>query len=236
MPPRLYEDHVKRPLTTEQQALAADNVRLAYFLAGKFARRYELDHDECDGEALFALTNAARLFDPRRVHEHKGGGFVRFGTYATWAITNRLVRLGHVERRRAERHARHYDGYGNDAPTVPPRLCDDGPAVEELCRHGGQDAGVLRMRYGEGLSLQKVADRLGVSKERVRQRQERGLAACRLALGHDAPGVPARVGGRQGAIAARAAERQGYDTDRDRAGPRPGVASPPAPPPGRRRP
>lgn len=79
----------KKPLTPDQQVLAAQWVRLAYKLArGRMGPG--LDLDDLSGAATEALCHAARCWDP-----HYG---VQFQTYAGRAITSALT--GEIARQR----------------------------------------------------------------------------------------------------------------------------------------
>ncbi len=73
------------PLTEAQQSLAAANVALAHWWAGRMARGMPLaDGDDAAGVALEGLCHAARKFDPSRGHA--------FSTYASHWIRQRIQR------------------------------------------------------------------------------------------------------------------------------------------------
>lgn len=69
-----YHDKPTVPLTEERKTLAADNFRLAKFLARPFKRSWPEIMDEIDSAAVMGLMDAARLFDPSRG--------IKFATYA----------------------------------------------------------------------------------------------------------------------------------------------------------
>lgn len=74
-----------REKTAEE--LFNDNVKLAYWMAGQYARSHpSVDAEDANQEALAALANAARMFDRTR------GG--KFSGYAGAAISNTLGKMG----------------------------------------------------------------------------------------------------------------------------------------------
>lgn len=72
-------------LTIEQQQLAEDNVKLAYFFANKWYKKLpKMDIDELKSLALLGLTQAARSFNPEK-------GYT-FATFADRCIGNMIKR------------------------------------------------------------------------------------------------------------------------------------------------
>ena len=57
-------DHLDFQLTKEQQAFAAEHVRLAYSECHKFSRRTGISYDELIGAAHIGLCKGAKRFDP----------------------------------------------------------------------------------------------------------------------------------------------------------------------------
>ena len=93
------------PMTSEQQQLAVDNMKLATHIADRYRRAFatggrnreaDLDagKDEAEGVAFVALCLAAQSWDPNRG--------IPFGKYAPsridWALQNELKRLGKWDR------------------------------------------------------------------------------------------------------------------------------------------
>lgn len=180
----------KVPLTPAQQELAARNLGLARFHALRFARGAHLDYEECEGEAMYALCDAAGLYDPERG--------AQFSTYASWAIINRLRRMLEVHRRRPDGAALSllpirsdgFDTYSSEggwytqphAPEGEP-ACDVDDALAEALRPlHRREREVLAMRFRAGLTLKEVGERLGVTRSRVQQIEQRSLARAREAL------------------------------------------------------
>ena len=185
-------------LTTEQQRLAADNMPLARWHANVFSLKTQFDFDDCLGEALIGLCNAARLFNPNFLV--KGSDTpVRFSTYATWAIRSRLARMLEVERRRPDDKALGlaagsvgHDGYGKTRrgeAFVDPPAPQEVPKVEmdevrkdlrlALSGCSYRQARVLHWKFVDGMNLAQIGERLGLSRERVRQIQVAALSRVR---------------------------------------------------------
>jgi RNA polymerase sigma factor (sigma-70 family) len=167
-----------------RERLAQANVRLVLSLARKSTNSGQ-DFEELVSDGLLILLGAIDRFDYAR-------GF-RFSTYATHAIRRFFYRQYKGAQRRRER-----------CLTVPPELISDVPGPErsetdaELDPVAGvrsllarvsecldeRESRIVQMRFGvggtgESLTLREVADRLGISKERVRQLQLRALDKLR---------------------------------------------------------
>ena len=142
-----------------RQALVADNLRLAYKLARlNRYRRWGLDPDDLEQEAVLGLCRAAQAFDPET---HPG---VPFSAFARVYITGGMWRA----------IAQHITESAHDRlPDDLPDSADDGKAdalsievahaIDEL---GSDDAEVLVLRFGiDGaapLGLLELADHLDV--------------------------------------------------------------------------
>lgn len=70
---------------TDPERLAADNMRLAHWMAYRFANQYGVDPEEADNQAQAALTAAANAYDPSRG--------TKFSSTAAAYIRNSLRRL-----------------------------------------------------------------------------------------------------------------------------------------------
>lgn len=186
-------------LNGKQQQLAADNVPLARWLANIFSLKTDIDFDECLGEALIGLCNAARLFNPNFLVKGSNSP-VRFSTYATWAIRSRLVRLLEVERRRPDDKAMGLaagsvgkkqwgeprKGEAFVDPPAPESNEPDRQEVEEevnnaLSACNPRQAAILRWKYLNDMTLAEISKKIGLSRERVRQIQSAGLSRARAA-------------------------------------------------------
>jgi len=192
------------PLTTEQQDLAMTCYHLVPYVISRLNNYYpvrQLDYNEAMGEGLLALCKAARTFKPDMG--------VKFSTYAYQAIvsfvvkaarSNRIIHIpGHLHNhRKKKKHliaaaARvrsvcslpaNFDcDYAGKQPSEP--LYDDDE--QQILRQAIQRlptllAEVLHCRFFDGLTLLKTGQRLGVTRERVRQLQIQALEAAREQL------------------------------------------------------
>jgi RNA polymerase primary sigma factor len=158
--------------------LAHCHFKLAVSVARAFAARYQ-DIDDLVGQACVTLMRALDLFDVRRGY--------RFSTYATRAMRTELSRYI-VRRRRAADRAIDPAQLVNQ-PAESAYRAHPGPAaycvLEELLDDlEPREADVVRSRFGlherpGSETLQAVADRLGISRERVRQLEQSALLKLR---------------------------------------------------------
>ncbi len=160
-------------------------VRIFMKLGASIARKLasvEFTADELISEANVTLLRAVERFDCER-------GF-RFSTYATNACRRNLIR--HIKNRRRRNaivtacdnldeiceHRKwtwHYEQHVIQAAATLDGL---------MCRLEERDQYILRSRHGlidncRGQSLQRIADVLGVSRERVRQLESRAAERLR---------------------------------------------------------
>jgi RNA polymerase sigma factor (sigma-70 family) len=155
---------------------------LAYQLAWKFARHAARDvpAEELIAEALLGLTYAAGLFD-----ETRG---VPFGAYATLVVRHRLIQAI-IRWRRARRvrplpvGRREGDPWESADPSRLPEVPAQS-AAREMCdqlRRLLPDRwySILLLYHVEGCTLGEVGQRLGISRERVRQLIEKATEQAR---------------------------------------------------------
>lgn len=154
-----------------------------YFkLAVSVARQFTQPHQEVDdlvGHACMTLMRAIDLFDERRG--------VRFSTYLTRALRTELSRFVLRERRAG---CLSYDAH----PSWPGRLSAPAASHPGEAAFGAlqalldcldpREAQVIRSRFGlrqtpGEATLQALADELGISRERVRQVEQRALEKLR---------------------------------------------------------
>lgn len=175
-------------------------------IAGKFQDRALLDFDDRVSLGNLGLEKAARTFDPSL-------GF-QFSTHATWWIRQSIMRgfdeAGLSPKSAAKRRAQGvvlsidydagYDKHGRKESTLRSILaCED----TELAALQNQDhaaalggmvdrilnprfAKVIRLRL-DGLSLDEIARRMRVSRERIRQIERKALTQLRDALVREHP-------------------------------------------------
>jgi RNA polymerase sigma factor (sigma-70 family) len=149
-------------------------VRVFLKLGAALARRYaspEFPWDELSSEANLTLLRAVERFDCQRG--------CRFSTYATHAVRRNLMR--YLTHRRRQRQAIVSLGEldtvdcGRWTWDYERQMADATTRLDDLLeRLEPRDQFILRRRFGlagscRGQSLQRIADELGVSRERVRQ-------------------------------------------------------------------
>jgi RNA polymerase sigma factor (sigma-70 family) len=187
----------RQPISDEERAtwarrwksvrdyIVEQNLGLAYSTIGRFHTNHP-DWDELRSEAFYALVRAVEGFNPWR-------GF-RFSTYACNAIIRALIQ----EARRAGRRRLRFP-VGHDAWQEEPEPTDTWSElyVDRLNRVlelnlgdlTDRESTVLTRRFamkgGEALTLGQVGRTLGLSKERVRQIQNRALGKIREVLEAD---------------------------------------------------
>jgi RNA polymerase sigma factor (sigma-70 family) len=180
-------------LTRIQRARVENNRGLAYKVALRHTAQYPHLTDDIIGTALHALCVAAVHYDPE-------SGFA-FSTYAFTSIHRRIYQWLWMWNRPSG-YRKRGDEPGPSTQSleelgVDPPMRGLGP--EEACeiRHDAEAAlrrmtprerEVCRLRFWEGLKLWQIADRLGLTKQRIWQLQESGLARARAALGGSCDG------------------------------------------------
>jgi RNA polymerase sigma factor (sigma-70 family) len=169
-------------LTEDQARLAAANLGIAHWVALRMSRNRPGMLEDFQDAAIDGLINAARGFDESR-------GYT-FGTFASRCAKHEII--GRMKYWRREMRdpggpvfsIDHFEGSdpGEFCPPDPPRLADDEPDFEGLLSGPDLDERereVLRLRYRDGLTLQGAGDRLGLTREGVRQIQGRALQKLR---------------------------------------------------------
>ncbi len=162
-------------LTDAQSRLAADNVKLAYYLARKFeSLAPDLRREDVDDAAIDGLILAARAFDPARCS--------KFSALANRCIRHSILASGHRANARCRRPDRPVcsiddDDYKGEMPLAPEvDLADDGPDFRSMVLHlEPREREVLTARFRDGRKLWEVGGRLGVTRERARQIELKAL-------------------------------------------------------------
>lgn len=179
----LFADSSEAPLLAEALAIRNGLARVFLGLSMGLARRFVNDRfpfDELASEANLTLLQAIENFDAAL-------GF-RFSTYATRAVRRNLYRHIIRQRQRSRQEAAveclvetpdYRQTYERDLDAPTP--AEVRSIVGEL---RDRDAYIVRRRFGlfpEGdqFTLQRVADELGVTRERVRQLENRALRQLR---------------------------------------------------------
>lgn len=182
--PRRRQRNRRKPLTPEQQELAAKYVPMARSLSKSYKEKWPSEWEEFESAAMMALVEAAESFDP--------GRGVRFSTFARFRIVGALKdvqrRLGHVKRRVDGEHGvmdvadiSELEPYGEVVNTTPePEV---GATLEEredveawLRKLPTQHADACRQIYINGCNHVEAARRMGVSQSRLSYLHREALA------------------------------------------------------------
>lgn len=168
-------------LTTLGQQRVMDNLPLAYYLRNLHLRRHgerpAFDADDALSECFIGLIKSVPGFDPRRGRT--------FSTYAGRTMHLRMAR----ERRFRERST-HAPLVGDitqsstfQLPAPDRAVLDEhlAAALEELAARDSRMALIIRQRYlvPVKMTLNALAKKLGVCRERVRQLEVEALAWLR---------------------------------------------------------
>lgn len=177
---------------------AADHLGLVHSIAKRYrwACCAALEYEDLVQLGLLGLLRAIKKFDPER-------GFT-FATYATWWV-RAAVRRGIQDQRRLVRVPVHLQDKGELLPEVTACIADEwsagmhssaailGLAPPDNLGEAGDGAKayaaiksertrlVVRLR-AEDHGLEEISQRLGVSRERVRQLEVEGIAQARRKL------------------------------------------------------
>ncbi|WP_417851155.1 sigma-70 family RNA polymerase sigma factor [Thalassoglobus sp.] len=161
-----------------RNAIVEANLRLVASLAGKFSHSGS-EFDELVSEGNLILLNAVDKFDV-------GRGF-RFSTYATHAIQRHFFRFLQRKQKRKKRETSVNSGVLSE---TTPEIQKDKPldchqVAETLLSRfeeclDEREVAILRDRFGlndeeSPATLKVVSERVGLSKERVRQLQMRAI-------------------------------------------------------------
>ncbi|SFI17520.1 sigma-70 family RNA polymerase sigma factor [Planctomicrobium piriforme] len=155
-----------------RQMIVKANLRLVAALAHKAAAAPQ-DYEEYLSEGHLILVNAVDKFDFSR-------GF-RFSTYATHAVQRHFFRVMQRKQRRKQREVLSPPELLNHARTETPEPEPLNPKVaHELIRRfddclNPRERAIIEERFGlsgkTSATLKMIAERVGLSKERVRQLQ-----------------------------------------------------------------
>jgi RNA polymerase sigma factor (sigma-70 family) len=165
--------------------LVERNLGLVYTMMTGFRSR-ELDVDELRSEAMLALVRAVEGFNPWR-------GF-KFSTYACNAIVRALIHLSRRTKKYRMRFPVGHEAWLERASVEDPtkELYADRLRTALYSNLGeltDREALVIGWRFplhgGFSLTLGQVGEAIGLSKERVRQIQERALSKLRGVLEAD---------------------------------------------------
>jgi RNA polymerase sigma factor (sigma-70 family) len=182
----------RTPITCEERAewvkrwrsireyLVAQNTGLAYMLLTRF-RGSNVDEDDMRSDAMFGLSRSVERFNPWRG--------IRFSTFACNVIVRDLVRRMRSSHRYHQLFPAQHETWRED----PPRRPDAEMALRtervrralegNLAELTPLESVVISQRFPTGhfgrRTLQQVGEVLGMSKERVRQIQNRAIDKLR---------------------------------------------------------
>jgi RNA polymerase primary sigma factor len=164
-----------------REELARSFYKLNFSIVSRYANRmHTFDELVCEGH--FTLLRALARFNPERGY--------RFSTYAMHAIRRRIFRF--MQQRHRQRQGT--EAWSDSSAPAEERkgslayqqtLTAATAALERLLPElSPRERFVIRARFGWGRefeprTLQQIADELGVSRERIRQLEERALRKLR---------------------------------------------------------
>lgn len=160
-----------RKLTPEQQELVTANMALAFDYARKNSPPGGMDFQEWESECLYRLCIAASTYKPEL-------GWA-FSTYAVKCLSTGWCTVQHHMTREMRDYRRHSRMGDLDILVVDQRRADTSEDVKAqldslLARLPERERLVLQGRAG-GKILTEIGEELGITRERVRQIQERAL-------------------------------------------------------------
>lgn len=186
------------PLTPEQQALVTQWMGLVPWVLRRYPGMVSVaidrvGEDEVSSAAHLGLVLAARGYDPDRIG--KNGRKATFKTYAVAAIYSSILRCQQrsslVSNRHGESKKVHLLDHEGKWHEEAVEKMVDASTNEAVSAHRSElvrahvnlilrqcdrrHAYILRARKLQGLTLAQVGEKLGVSKERVRQLQRRAM-------------------------------------------------------------
>lgn len=174
------------PVTEDWQHLVTENVALAHWVAKTYCAGIRcLDQlEDIRSAALLGLVKAARTYDPE--YRTTQGQAVKFSTYATFCIRQAL---NHHHRQRKRAQPLSLDAAEVENPALlavedPPNdHQDEAENVFRLLAMAGlsdRHREALHLYYMEGMSVEEVGCRLGVSKTRVQQIIKKAIRRVRM--------------------------------------------------------
>lgn len=176
-------EHLLAEAQTVRNQIIEANLRLVFSLAKRYARVGSAAFDEFVGEGHVTLMRAVEKFDFSRG--------VRFSTYASWALVNGCHAL--LRKQSSAHHRSLCPPFDVVEDSVADYRATAGEerAVQKL-RHAvdqmllglsARERTIIEARFGFNLSgspsLKELGQGLGISKERVRQLQQRALDKLR---------------------------------------------------------
>jgi RNA polymerase primary sigma factor len=175
-------EHYRNQITTTRDMLIECNQRLVHNLATKHLQSGQ-NLDELKSDANISLMRAVEKFDYSRGN--------KFSTYATWAIMKNFARSIPDENTHRSRFMTGseevFDSKADvrtDEQEVVQQADQARAKVNRLLQYlDPRTRDVIRMRSGldgsEGMTLEEIGQHFGITKERVRQINVRGMKQLR---------------------------------------------------------
>ena len=185
---RLQKNEKKfKPLSEYQIQLVLDNEKLIYYLACKFRSKF-LNHEDAVAECSYIICRVAKIFKPELNY--------KFTTIATVAWRRHLGRIGDVygAPTNGYRISRTWQSVPTESGLRDEEFasdydhCESVVIREEVQRMReilktlpARTQAVLALRMA-GKTLAEIGKEIGVTKERVRQIEARGIQLARQKL------------------------------------------------------
>jgi RNA polymerase sigma factor (sigma-70 family) len=176
-------DHFLDELEAVRSILINANTRLVVSIAKRYVKQ-KINFLELLSDGTMSLVRAVEKFDCSR-------GF-KLSTYATWAIVKNFGRSVPQERNQRERfltgHEELFDlapDRGNDAYEAVDEQERTNHSINRLLENlDSREREIIRMRAGlddraRGMTLEEIGQHFGITKERVRQLNERAMKKLR---------------------------------------------------------
>jgi RNA polymerase sigma factor (sigma-70 family) len=185
---RLQKNEKKfAPLSEYQIQLVLDNEKLIYYLACKFRSKF-LTYEDAVAECAYIICRVAKIFKPELNY--------KFTTIATVAWRRHLGRIGDVygAPTNGYRISSHWQSVPTDSGYHEDNLKSgydhiESIAVREEVRRMRNILATLPIKTQEvlasrmdGKTLEKIGEEIGVTRERVRQIEARGIQLARQKL------------------------------------------------------
>jgi RNA polymerase primary sigma factor len=186
-------EDLQRQALEVRNRIVESNLRLIFSLAKRYAAVGSAAFDEFMSEGHVTVLRAVEKFDFSRG--------VKFSTYATWSILNGfnalLKKEGTIQRRHIPDHV---EGIAESLADHRVSLQEE-KSLQELRQSvgdlllnlNGRERRIIQARFGfddhRAPTLRELGEEIGVSKERVRQLQERALRKLQTLAKRDTLGV-----------------------------------------------
>lgn len=172
----------RQPLTSEQRARVASSIKLAYWLVYRLLKRDEIDplpFDDAVQEACLGMIQAAKYYTEER------GTWSNLACHAMARVVRQARLFGKY--RNLPSPAEDGDGWPDRYRQDPVETASQREAastvVALLGRLSDRQRAAIDLVYLQGESIPDVAEKLGVSKQRVCQLIDAAFCVMRSTLG-----------------------------------------------------